>query len=128
MAADNLADHTRLTAPEDQVRSNAVPPRYVQNSKTGRVHRVARMSPELCTSAWTTVCGWQFGGRPHRNVYVLTDYSNTTLCDKCLPSERAAAAAACESPGTSSADASDRGLKVPGAVARKAASHRPLLK
>ena len=62
----------------------------VENLKTGAVHRVLTGSAEISPMLWSTVCGWKFGKSPTDRPSNLPA-SWRSICEKCLPTERAEA-------------------------------------
>ena len=66
---------------------HASSPLYVENLKSGAVHRAVG-SPQSLPSSWTTPCGWRFGSSLFsRRTDLPEDW--TRICDRCLPLERA---------------------------------------
>ena len=65
------------------------PPLYVENLKSGAVHR-ALLSADFAPSMWATVCGWRYAHSAFQRHSALA-CGWFSICEKCCPHERAAA-------------------------------------
>ncbi|CAK0799991.1 unnamed protein product, partial [Prorocentrum cordatum] len=81
-------------------------PEFVENPKTGVVHRVREGSTRIAPRGWRTSCGWAFGIADHTRLE-SAERPYKLMCEKCMPGDRAAAkaalarsAAACAEQGT----------------------------
>ena len=86
LETEDLVIHTRIANLE-----KAVAPRvFVRNSKSGAVHKIRVMNYPVSPMLWTSYCGWQFGAMGYELPEPLSEFPWRSICDRCLPAERAA--------------------------------------
>ena len=74
------------------VELNAEPPRYVENSDSGKWHATTMHCNGAPASSWRSYCGWAYYNTAHCTHHKLSPgLSSKAICGRCLPAEFAIA-------------------------------------